>query len=299
MQLFAIDVLASLMHPREGKWRNRFVVVESYMDESGIHDTAKICTVAGFYGTHAAWRKFEREWRDVLKKYDLENHGFHAKEFWGRANGRRVPPYDSWDDAKADKYIDLLIQVVMRNRIFPFGHGVVVAHWNAFSLEDRKAMTGASFKNGRFTGSGSPRKSYYLPFLFCVLDSLRNSGTNDKVHFFAGLDQNFSKYATALYKEVSASPFLTRKELFGTLAFPLSKDTPPLQAADLLVYQLYRHNVARFRGATEKPEILKRLLRNRLSQQRFGLFDTKELKAFMAMFMERVRKSGPPSQNFS
>jgi hypothetical protein len=110
------------------------MVVESYMDESGIHEDAKICTGAGYYGTHAAWRKFEREWRKVLRTFGLEAHGFHAKEFWGHSNGKRVSPYEGWSDEKADRYLDSLVQVIMRNRIFPFGHGVMVAHWNALSL---------------------------------------------------------------------------------------------------------------------------------------------------------------------
>jgi hypothetical protein len=220
--------------------------------------------------------------KKVLRDHGLEEHGFHSKEFWGRAHGKRVPPYDGWTDDKADGYIDSLVQVIMRNRIFPFGHGVVVSHWNALSLYHRKVMTGASFKKGRFTSSGSPQRSYYLPFLFCVLDSLRNSGTNDKVHFFAGLDKTFSKYATVLYREISVNPLLPASHLFGTIAFPLSKETPPLQAADLFVYQLYRHNVARFRGDVEKAEIFKRLLRNRKPQQAFLLFDTAELRRFIA-----------------
>src|SRR5213592_2193395 len=34
--------------------------------------------------------------RKVLQLYDLEDHGFHSKEFWGRHNGKRVPPYADW-----------------------------------------------------------------------------------------------------------------------------------------------------------------------------------------------------------
>jgi len=29
---------------------NRFVMMEGYFDESGIHDGAKVCIVAGYYG---------------------------------------------------------------------------------------------------------------------------------------------------------------------------------------------------------------------------------------------------------
>jgi hypothetical protein len=108
------------------------VVVESYMDESGIHEDAKICTVAGHYVTQVAWRKCEREWRNVLLRFGVEKHGFHAKQFWGRFEGQRVHPYEEWSDTKAEKYLDQLLHVITRNRIFPFGHGVVVRAWNAF-----------------------------------------------------------------------------------------------------------------------------------------------------------------------
>jgi hypothetical protein len=156
-------------------------------------------------------------------------------------------------------------------------------------------MTGASYKNGRFTSSGSPRKSYYLPFLFCVIDSLKNSGAIDKVHFFAGLDKTFSNYARVLYKQVSESPLLPRGDLFGTLAFPLSKDTPPLQAADLLVYLIYRHNVARFRMEVSKSPILQKLLKHKRRDQTFLLFDHDKIKDFVRTWQART---GAITNNF-
>jgi hypothetical protein len=175
-----INLLASLAHPRDRKWKNRFVFIECYMDESGIHDGAKLCTVAGYYGTQNAWHKFEREWRQVLRAYGLEHIGFHAKDFWRKEAGKRVvPPYDGWDDTRVGKFIERLVQVIVRNRIFPFGHAVMIPHWNLFSLDARKLLTGATYKNGKFITSGSPDRPYFLQFMFCVLDAVSNSGARE------------------------------------------------------------------------------------------------------------------------
>ena len=276
------------MHPRGRKWRNRFVVIESYLDESGIHGDAKICVVAGYYGTHAAWRKFEGEWRVILRKYGLESHGFHAKEFWGHKNGKRVPPYDGWTDEKASSFIDSLVQTITRNRIFPVGNAIIVGEWNALSLDQRRSLSGAEFKNGRFVSSGSPNKPYYIPFLFCVYNSVNHSGTTEKVHFFAGLDKDFSKYAVVLYQGILKDERILVRDLLGNIDFPLSKDTPPLQAADLLAYQLYQHNLVRFHRSTTKSPILERIIKHRRPDQSFLVFGRKRLLDLLKMCGNRI-----------
>lgn len=273
-----IDRLAALVHPRGSKWRNRFVVIESYLDESGIHDGARICVVAGYYGNHAAWRKVEREWRVVLRRHGLESHGFHAKEFWGRKNGKRVGVYTEWSDEQADQFLDSLVQIIMRNRIFPVGNAIIVAEWKEFSLEQRRFLTGAEMReNGKLRGSGSPNKPYYVPFLFCVYNSVRHSGVNEKVHFFAGLDKTFSRHAVALYQGILKDKRIPVRDLLGNIDFPLSKETPPLQAADMLAYELYRHNLVRFHRNTTKSPTLKRITKNVRSGQSFLVFGRQRL----------------------
>lgn len=272
-----IDILAALVHPRGRKWRNRFVVIESYLDESGIHGDAKICVVAGYYGNHVAWRKVEREWRVILRRHGLESHGFHAKEFWGRKNGQRVPPYAGWTDERANGFLDSLVQTIMRNRIFPVGNAIIVGEWKAFSLEQRRFLSGAEVKNGKFISSGSPNKPYYVPFLFCVYDSVRHSRTTEKVHFFAGLDKTFSKYAVVLYRGILKDKRIPVGDLLGNIDFPLSRDTPPLQVADLFAYQLYQHNLVRFHRSTSKSPILKRITKNIRPDQSFLIFGRQRL----------------------
>ncbi len=260
---------------------------EAYLDESGIHDGAQVCVVAGFYGTEAAWRRFETQWQNIIGDYpELADEEFHAKIFFKRVKGKRVGPYKDWDDAKAAKFLERLIQAIMRNRIFPIGYAIVVQHFLDLPQKTREWFTGAKFTiHGRRVSSGSPKRSYYLPFQFTVLEAAKTCGTKEKIHFFVGLDRSFDEYAVDLYKYLLDDsvrlPDLYRSAL-GNISFPLAKDTPGLQAADLLAYRLYRYAqdlIAAIKAKHEitLPPLLKRLLKNRKPHQMFDLLDGPKL----------------------
>jgi hypothetical protein len=260
-------------------------MVEAYYDESGIHDGASVCVVGGFYGHQRAWRKFEREWNKIIDDYpELKNFGFHARRFFARDKGKRVSPYSDWSDVKAAKFLERIVQAIMRNSIAPIGYGIVVKDFRSISLTNRKWLTGAKFlTNGKCISSGNPNKPYYVPFQYCVLDAARMSNANpvDKIHFFAGLDRSFHEYATDLYRYIVSDQRRLSEELrdvLGQISYPLAKDTPGLQAADLLTYELYQLALKQQSDKNIKQSLLlKQLLKNRAPKQRFLLFDLARL----------------------
>jgi len=259
-------------------------MVEAYLDESGIHENAKACVVAGFYGSQAAWRKFEKQWQAVISDYpELHKQGFHAKVFYGRTEKReRLGPFQGWSYDKWRKLQDRLVEVIHRNRIFPIAHATVVADFLALKLETRQWLTGAQFSTDGAVAvtSGCPNKPYYVPFSFCIADSALISGANDmdKVHLFAGLDRTFHKYASTLYKFILEDSRIASsiKSKLGQLSFPLAKDTPGIQAADLLAYRFYQLTKARIKEEKNLPltPLLEKLLKNRKPNQRFLMFDS-------------------------
>lgn len=246
------------------------MMMEAYFDESGIHGEAKVCVVAGYYGSQASWRRFESQWNKVLSCYpEVEAEGFHAKVFFGEKDGARSGPYKGWSDEKARKFIERLLQTITRNRIFPIGYGVIVDDFLDLPKHIRLWLTGAKFspKSGKWISGGCPSRSYYLPFQFCVLKSVEKSRANpiDKIHFFAGLDRTFSEYANELYKflhEDDRLPKETRDKL-GQISYPLSKDTPGIQAADLFSNRLYRRALYAIKNPDSNPtELLEILMKN-------------------------------------
>jgi hypothetical protein len=116
------------------------------------------------------------------------------------------------------------------------------------------------------------------------------------VHFFAGLDKTFAGYATVLFNELRSSDELPKRELMGSISFPLSKATPPLQVADMLVNRLYQHNMARFCKDVTMSPILKRLLKNKRPSQEFFLFTKDTLAEFIRDWRSRTGAVGDSFQ---
>ncbi|MGC2472864.1 MAG: DUF3800 domain-containing protein [Candidatus Sulfotelmatobacter sp.] len=249
--------------------------MEAYFDESGIHDRARVCVVAGFYGNQEAWRNFESGWNDILSKHpELDGEGFHAKRFYARKDGKRVGRYKDWSDAKAREFLErLATHIVSSTKIFPIAYAVIVDDFMNMPLRSRQWLTGAKFAkhNGKPTTSGCPNKPYYMPFTFCVLKAAQKSAfiSSEKLHVFVGLDRTFHGYASNLYRFLTIDerlPMPLRAKL-GTLANPLAKDTPGLQAADLLAYTMYDASLIALTRTMQKkayypPVFLMRLLRN-------------------------------------
>jgi len=111
---------------------------------------------------------------------------------------------------------------------------------------------------------------------------MSGADSTDKIHFFAGLDRTFYEYANALYRFLLEDSRLpdSVKSLLGQISFPLAKDTPGLQAADLLAYRLHRLAIERIKAERNipVPALLAKILRNKKPQQRFIMFDSVRLQ---------------------
>ncbi|MGB8769039.1 MAG: hypothetical protein WCC92_05460, partial [Candidatus Korobacteraceae bacterium] len=131
-------------------------MIDAYLDESGIHDGARICVVAGYSGGRGQWRRFEFEWRRLLDRYKIPISEFHANKL-----------------AKMRQHAELLHAAAKLIRSFdkihPMGVGVFVDDFMSFTPEQRMWMTGADInERGFLSSSGSPERPYFLPFQFCI-----------------------------------------------------------------------------------------------------------------------------------
>jgi hypothetical protein len=46
-------------------------VIEAYLDETGIHDGAAFCVIAGYFGGPGQWKKFDNVWRLSVTSYSV------------------------------------------------------------------------------------------------------------------------------------------------------------------------------------------------------------------------------------
>src|SRR5215469_11377129 len=204
-------------------------MIDAYLDESGIHDGAAVCVIAGYFAGRGQWRKFEKAWRRVLHDFGMPLEEFHAKDLVKK------------DDPKYKKLVDALAQLIagFAQKVHPVSAAIVVQDFYSFSLDDRKFMTGATLRNNKLVGSGSPDKPYYIPFQHCLKRVTEYAPVGGKAHFFLGLGHAFSGYAQSLFEQAKADPHSPRREQLGDIDFPEAKHTPQLQAADLLVHLSY------------------------------------------------------------
>jgi len=237
-------------------------MIEAYLDESGVHGTAPICVIAGYFGGARRWAELEAAWRRILKDASIPLEEFHALDF-----------------VKTAKYgsvlTDLARAIGDSIKLHPVSVAVVVDDFNSFSEDDRRFLTGASVRligddDAKFTSSGSPNRPYYLPFQHCVKQVASHAQMGGKVNFSFGLHSSFAGYAVELINQIKADPLAPYRDRIGKISTPPAKKTPPLQAADLLAHLTYldvQERMAASGWDKQPPGLLKICMANRLMQE--------------------------------
>ena len=125
------------------------------MDESGIHDGAHVCVIAGYWGSIKKWVRFEKRWSEILKAANeptlLE---FKSTEFW-HSNGGRKGVFANWSDRKANMFITALADCIVEAKLIPADATLVVEEWEKLNSDERRFLTGVACIRKRVNG-------YYL-----------------------------------------------------------------------------------------------------------------------------------------
>jgi hypothetical protein len=262
-------------------------MIDAYLDESGIHDGASVCVIAGFFGGRSQWKKFEALWRKTLAAFNVPLEEFHAKDVIKR-NGF----FRGWSDDLHSTFLGKLSTAITTFKIHPVSVGVVVADFNECSLPQRRFLTGARLVKGKLVMSGAPNKPYFCPFQECVFKVLEYTPVGGKAHFFFGLDRTFYEYAAAFMKGLQTDGYTEQHARIGPSAYPLAKETPELQAADFFAYLTYVDMMERLSKNTWKqrpPDLLGSLLMQARSNDDFQYYE----KGAMTEIFKRTYKIAP------
>jgi hypothetical protein len=95
-------------------------VIECNLDESGIHEGAEVCVIAGYFGTKGQWRKVKKMWLKALSRFDVPLDEFHAKDLV-----KCVGFFHKWSEAESLELQLALAEAVARYRVFPVAQGVL------------------------------------------------------------------------------------------------------------------------------------------------------------------------------
>jgi hypothetical protein len=257
-------------------------MIEAYLDETGIHDGAPFCVIAGYFGGPGQWTKFDCAWRRALSAFGVPLDQFHALDLM-----RRRKFFFDWDGNRKSELLARLAAAITRYRIYPVSVGLIVADFQELSLTQRRFFTGATMLNGQLVTSGCPNKPYFAPFQHCVKRVVSYAEVGGTANFFLGLDRPFAKYARTLYDIIKRlrQPDETRCRL-GKIDFPLAKETSGLQAADLLAYLTASHMQEHPSGPAHPGPLLHSVLgRNRMLEDH-GFFNRETMRAHIAEVLD-------------
>ena len=269
-------------HPLSGGHKV-FAMLQAYMDDSGTHDESAHCLVAGYWGGSREWKSFESEWKAVLASGGIRE--FKGNEFWPRPGGNRIKPYVGWNNQRHAAFIDRLLTVIQKHKIYPFGCGVVVSEFKKQPEHYRRVFAGYDHSHRVKEGA---LKSVYLPFQVAIFQAARYCHRGVRMNFVFDDDPRIVARASACFARLKDETREPDVDNLGELTFADSRIAVPIQAADLLAYELYHFGKQRDKGnAQMRMEAFRALARFR-DMQDFWLFDERRFATF-ARNLEETR----------
>ena len=212
------------------------VPLYAFIDESGIHEGARCCILAGYVGSLRQWRWFENRWERALRRIPGKPKVFHAKDFFGGSS-----PYRELTRAQREQLIDELVNAIESLNLNPFGALVDTAAFNALTYGERCLITGGGFDGQKFRTSGAPLRPYFVGFQHCVIEAARKAKPGMKVAYVFEEQRAFANLALQLFQILKFVLEPSDRESINGCAFFRKEDAPPLQAADLLANCWYRY----------------------------------------------------------
>jgi hypothetical protein len=238
---------SAVAHPTASVYRILFPV-QFYFDESGIHAGSPALILAGYAAPTAQWLKFEERWKIALAGAGVSC--FHMSEFESR-----LGEFQGWSNPKRIAFLSNLIDIINDTAVY----GLCCA----LSMDDYREAVPEDLR--RF----DPRFAYLLCFAECLTwlpEILEGAPPKETVNLiFDGNDQ----YVPTLYRMFMRfkRALVDPQWLMGTLSGASKQDMIPLQSADILAYEMYKHLNHRL---TDQDRAMRKSL-DRLDKSRYML----------------------------
>jgi hypothetical protein len=241
----------------------------AYLDESGVHEGDTLA-VGGWVSSEAHWLEFEARWRAVLDKYASIRPTEVLHKRTGKASPFEFKAADCenlkgffarWTPDIRDEFKNELTTIISSLPLAGEGYATErISHksYSGMIAWVHKEMGGA----------------YAVVVAGCVMGIARSAGMflleDEKIAFFLDDQKEFGEKAHSIYKILknpsdAAVPRPPQLSRLGTFTFANSAECLPLQAADLLAYETYKHSQAQLRMILQKS---KQAQRPRITWQR-------------------------------
>jgi hypothetical protein len=201
-------------------------VLKAYFDESKRDPEGAILAIAGYLGRTTEWRRVCREWNNVLAWYKIKN-GLHMKEF---AHFKNEFEIFRDDEPRRQEFLAKLTNTLYKHPPKFVGVGCAV---------DVKAFAELPAEKTE----GFRHDPYLFAFVLCVrgaIDSeyIQNLPMDEKMGFVFDRRDDLQSHGKSLFNFVKDMPTIPHRERIGDLGFGSRVESPPLQAADFIAYEV-------------------------------------------------------------
>jgi hypothetical protein len=265
-QLAWIRDLRIIVHP-EADDHTIFAMIKVYLDESGIHEGATICTVAGYAAPWKKWKTvFVPGWAKVLRKFGLEHCGFHGTNFFPRSG----IDYRDWKEEDTVACFNALVNIVNAAELTPIGGSVVTEVFWRLNADERRYITGARYdeQTQKWLTSGAPKTPYHFPVQQAVVDSAGMASSTNKAHFVHDQHKQYAPLVLERFAQLKEN-LTERRDRLGDFVFSPRMEATPLQAADMMAYQATKY--AEQRVETGNPRVEPNYYFRRLMERKNNL----------------------------
>jgi len=194
-------------------------VLTAFFDESGHSDTPGFFALAAFVAPDEAWPQFADNWNAALRAHHAPY--LHMREF-----AHTQGPYRGWTESQRRGLLAACVTAVNQSNAVAVGCVLFVDDFLGLESEARKRLQD--------------------PYFCCFQDVVRGAALNGlheppglKVDMVFSLQDEHRGKACLLHEAMLESSDV--KERIGALSFLPMEEHPPLQAADLLAYELRHH----------------------------------------------------------
>jgi len=201
-------------------------VLEAYFDESGAHEGSRVFSIGGLVARQKQWMIFTNKWRAALKEGGAEE--FHASDL---ENLQGI--YAGWNEEQKRRLLQAASKIIAsfsRNAVA----GLVI-------VDDYEGAVPQWAKKTAAFGD-----KYNFCFQICVglvlswIEHLNPPMPKGNLVSFVFDQRNRGEEITSnTYTQIKN--FRDPEDRMGALAFDSRKRLLPLQAADFVAYETYKH----------------------------------------------------------
>ncbi|MBY0582715.1 MAG: DUF3800 domain-containing protein [Sphingomonas sp.] len=217
-----------------GQSRRQVIVLKAYFDDSGTHNESDVIAMGGLIADEPVWALMEQKWAALRDELGIRKMHMSACE-----NARNE--FAGWSRDARDKAIARFSDIICDMNACMLAGAVSRTVWNRVASETDLAN----------------QFSQPIDFLFNVcmrkaMEAKRVSveGTEKVVVTFDSREENLG-----FWNKLASGYQESWKHKVSSYAFGSMVDVLPLQAADMIAYEIFVHQCSRERVGGENPEL--------------------------------------------